>query len=663
MSNHSHRLGLVSTLVLLALLHVKAASAADVPDWLRTQASAALPAYDEKTNAVVLYDETVVTVLPDGKIRSLQRRALRILRPGGEAWSVVRAHFDDRSRILRLRAWCLPVDGKPFVVKEKDAIETSLYGVENGELISDLRTRVLSIPAATPGSVIGYELEQEEHPYLPLPDQWDFQDIVPVHLAKYTLQLPTGWSYRASWLNHPAAEPVTVGPGRWQWSLSNLPAIPIEHAMPPWQKIAGRLSLSLVKPGEAVTQALTWSDVGAWYTDLTRGRTDATPEMKQKAAELVNAKSSQLEKIHALARFVQNDVRYVAIELGIGGYQPHSAAEVFVHRYGDCKDKVTLLASLLHEIGIESYYVLINTVRGAVSENTAPNLGFNHAILAIKLPENMNDPSLLAVAQRPNHGRILFFDPTDSYTTLGRIRGELQANYGLLVAGSAGELMALPQLPSTASYVQRTAHLRLSAEGDLSGDLQDVRLGDPAARAREGLRSSLETDRIRPVERLLADSLSSFQLTRASVLNLAVMELPFEWRYTIEAPRYAKRNGDLLLLRPWVLGSRSSGLLETREARQHPIEFDGPVQYRDSFEIALPDGYDVDDLPDATSLDIGVATYESKTELVGRAIRYSRVLEIKQLSVPASNAEQLKKFYRSIYGDERRVVALKQRAH
>jgi hypothetical protein len=445
--------------------------------------------------------------------------------------------------------------------------------------------------------------------------------------------------------------------------LSNLPAIPIEHAMPPWQKIAGRLSLSLVKPGEAVKQALTWSDVGAWYTDLTRGRTDATPEMKQKAAELVNAKSSQLEKIHALARFVQNDVRYVAIELGIGGYQPHSAAEVFVHRYGDCKDKVTLLASLLHEIGIESYYVLINTVRGAVSENTAPNLGFNHAILAIKLPENMNDPSLLAVAQRPNHGRILFFDPTDSYTTLGRIRGELQANYGLLVAGSAGELMALPQLPSTASYVQRTAHLRLSAEGDLSGDLQDVRLGDPAARAREGLRSSLETDRIRPVERLLADSLSSFQLTRASVLNLAVMELPFEWRYTIEAPRYAKRNGDLLLLRPWVLGSRSSGLLETREARQHPIEFDGPVQYRDSFEIALPDGYDVDDLPDATSLDIGVATYESKTELVGRAIRYSRVLEIKQLSVPASNAEQLKKFYRGIYGDERRVVALKQRAH
>lgn len=661
MSNRSHWLGLVSTLVLLTFLHVKPASAADVPDWLRAQASVALPAYDEKTNAVVLYDDTVVRVMPDGKIRSLQRRALRILRPGGEAWGVVRANFDDRSRILHLRAWSLPVDDKPFVVKEKEAIETSLYGVENGELISDLRTRVLSIPATKPGSVIGYELEQEEHPYLLLPDQWDFQETVPVHLAKYTLQLPAGWTYRASWLNHPGAEPVTVGPGQWQWSLSDLPAIAIEQAMPPWQKIAGRLSLSLVKPGEAATQALTWSDVGTWYTELTRGRTDATPEMKRKAAELVSTKSSPLEKINALARFVQNDIRYVAIELGIGGYQPHFAAEAFTHRYGDCKDKVTLLTSLLHEIGVESYYVLINTERGAVNENTAPNLGFNHAILAIRLPESMNDPSLLAVAQRPNLGRILFFDPTDSYTPLGRIRGELQANYGLLVVGSAGELMALPQLPSATSYVQRTAHLRLSAAGDLSGDLQDVRLGDPAARAREGLRSSLENDRIRPVERLLADSLSSFRLTQASVVNLAAMELPFEWRYTLEAPRYAKRSGDILLLRPWVLGSLSSSILETREARQHPVEFDGPAQYRDSFEIALPDGYDVDDLPDPTSLDVGVATYESKTELAGRTIRYSRVLEIKQLSVPASNAEQLKNFYRNIYGDERRVVALKQR--
>ena len=116
MANHPCSRVVVGTLALLTMLHVKAASAADVPEWLRAQASASTPAYDEKTNAVVLYDDTIVTVLPDGKIRSLQRRALRILRPGGEAWGVVRANFNDRNKILHLRAWSLPVDGKPSCI-------------------------------------------------------------------------------------------------------------------------------------------------------------------------------------------------------------------------------------------------------------------------------------------------------------------------------------------------------------------------------------------------------------------------------------------------------------------------------------------------------------------------------------------------------------------
>lgn len=652
---------LARALGLLALLNFAAAHAVSVPDWLQAQASVALPAYDDKTDAVVLYDDTVATVLPDGRIHSLHRRALRILRPGGEAWGVVRVNLDERNRILHLRAWCLPANDKPFVVKEKDGIETSLYGVDNGELISDLRTRVLSIPAATPGSVIGYEVELEERPYLVLPDQWDFQETVPVRVAKYTLQLPPGWNYRAAWLNHAAVEPTATAPNEWQWSLNDLPAIRVERAMPPWQKIAGRLSIAVAKPGEVAAQS--WSDVATWYAELTRGRTAATPEMKQKVIELTGARSSLLEKINALARFVQNDIRYVAIELGIGGYQPHAAADVFVHRYGDCKDKATLLAALLHEIGIDSYYVIINTERGAVNETTAPNLGFNHAILAIGLPPELTDPSLLAVMQRPGVGRILFFDPTDEYTPLGRIRGELQANHGLLVTGAGGELLMLPQLPPETSYIHRTAQLQLSANGDLSGDVADVRLGDSAARARAGLRGSGETDRIRPVERLLADSLSSFELLKASVVNLGAIEKPFEWHYSLRAPAYAKRSGDLLLLRPWVFGSRSSALLETRETRQYPIEFEGPAQYRDDFDIQLPDGYEADELPSPVDRDAGFAVYRSTTEQTGRTIHYARTLEIRQLSVSAADAGQLRQFYRDIFADERRVIVLKPLTH
>ena len=73
--------------------------------------------------------------------------------------------------------------------------------------------------------------------------------------------------------------------------------------------------------------------------------------------------------------FAQREIRYVGLELGIGGYQPHPAPQIFAHRYGDCKDKATLVSAMLSEIGVESYYVVINSERGAVTGTTPPQFG------------------------------------------------------------------------------------------------------------------------------------------------------------------------------------------------------------------------------------------------------------------------------------------------
>ena len=138
----------------------------------------------------------------------------------------------------------------------------------------------------------------------------------------------------------------------------------------------------------------------------------------KKVSALTAGKTTQLQKMQAIAAFVQHDIRYVAIELGIGGWQPHAAPDVFSHRYGDCKDKATLMRTMLREIGVESYHVVINTQRGAVTRDAPAHNGFNHVILAIKLPDEIKDPSLIAVMQHPRLGRILFFDPTNEHDAL-----------------------------------------------------------------------------------------------------------------------------------------------------------------------------------------------------------------------------------------------------
>jgi hypothetical protein len=653
------RPGAMPPFALIALLACGIGHAGDAPAWLRALAAAPVPAHDDKAQAVVLLAETVITVQADGRVKELHREATRILRPDGANRGLVRAYFDAQSRITGLRGWSIPASGKDFEVKDRDAVESAVIGVDGGELVSDLRSKTLRIPAAMVGSVIGYELEQELRPYV-MADDWDFQDTVPVVDARFTLTLPKGWGYRANWLNHPPVDPVDTAGGA-SWSMHDIAAIHVEPDMPPWRGIAGRLVVGFVPPSGQDPGLSSWADLGTWYTRLTQGRRAPSPEIKQKVAELTSGIATRLAKMRALAAFVQNDIRYVAIELGIGGQQPHPAVDTFRHRYGDCKDKVTLLGAMLGEIGVDSYYVIINTERGTVTAASPPNLDFNHAIIAIALPADVDVATLAARVRHPKLGEILFFDPTDALTPFGSLSGALQANVGMLVAPDGGELLALPQLSADSNGVARSATMSLDEKGTLRGAVHEILRGDRASYIRHALRTTTsDKDRIKPVEAVAGAALSTFEISKASATHLEDNDRPFEWNYDLEAPNYAKKAGDVLLVRPRILGSRANGSYESKEERRYPIEFEGPERDTDSFEIQLPAGYEPDALPPPVDVDEGFAAYRSKTEVVGRTLRYTRSFEIKDLSVPADKVEKLKQLYRRIADDERNSAVLKR---
>ena len=654
------------TLIMIGFLAAVPRSAAgDAPGWMHALVNVPLPAHDEKTDAVLLYSERIVMVQSADKFKITVREAYKILRPGGREYGTVAVSYNSHSKITGLRGWCIPAQGKDYEVKDKEAIEISLPKIDGSELVSDVKDKLLRIPAAEVGNIVGYEYEEELQP-LVLQDVWHFQEASPVREAHYTLQLPAGWEYKATWMNYPEAKPAQSG-NQSQWFVSDIKGIKREDSMPPWQGVAGQMIVSFFPPGgSAQNQGFqNWKQMGIWYQGLTSGRRDASTELKQKVASLTASASTPATKMKALGEFAQRDIRYVAIELGIGGWQPHPAAEVFAHHYGDCKDKATLMGTMLHEIGVDSYYVVINSERGSVTPETPAHMGgFDHVIIAIKLPDGVSEGSLAATTIHPKLGKILFFDPTDELTPFGQLSGALQANYGLLVTPDGGELIALPELPPAMNGIQRTAKLSLSATGTLSGEVQETRVGDRAWSQRWALRTvTKDTDRIKPIETLLSHSLATFQITKASVGNLQLTDQPFLYNYSVVAQNYAKPAGNLLLVRPRFIGNKSSDLLETKEPRKYPVEFDGPSRDSDTFEIALPAGYEVDDLPPPVNADFSFASYHSKTEVNGNTLKYTRTFEVKELSVPVGKVDDLKKLYRIIAGDERNTAVLKPVAH
>lgn len=633
----------------------------EAPQWMHALASAPIPPQDEEADAVLLYSEENVTLQSANSLKVSVRRAYKILRPEGRRdYEDVTVEMSPHKKVVGMKAWCIPANGKDYQVKEKDAVDIAPE-VEGGDLLTDIKIRVLRIPAAEPGNIVGYEYETEEQPMI-LQDQWEFQNRTPALTTRYSLELPAGWSYVAKWENYPESAPMQAGNNHWQWTLTGVKRIRREEDMPPVQGVAGQMVVYFVPPGETASNAFTnWKQMGDWYRSLTAGRTDASPELKQTVAKITSSAPTTLAKMQDIAAYVQQNVRYVAIELGIGGWQPHAASDIYVHRYGDCKDKTTLTISMLHEIGVEAYYVIVNVRRGAVTEQTPAHVGaFNHAIVAIRLPDSLNDPSLLSTLQQPKYGRLLIFDPTDELTPLGHLGGYLQGSYGMLVAPDGGELVQLPMQPADSNSILRTAKLKLDDTGTLQGEVDEVRIGAKAWGARDRLRAAnKDSDRIRPIEDILSASITNYQITHASVQNLSKLDQPFGFKYYFIAPNYAKNAGGLLLVRPRVLGVKAVGIAQSKKPREYPFEFSGVGIETDSFDITLPAGYAVDDLPEPADADYSFGSYHSKVVVDGSTIRYHRSYEIKQPSVPVADAAKVKSFYQVIAGDERNMVVLK----
>lgn len=647
-ANRSALLG-VTLIALVTFAHASA------PDWLRQAAHAQFPSYPSDTRAVVVLSEQTTTVKDSGEITTFYRRAVKILRPEGREEARVVVAFDKETRISGFKAWSITAKGDEYEVKEKDSLETSF---SPDSLYEDTRHKILMVPGADPGSVIGYEYEQKRRPSI-LEDAWWFQDDVPVLRAAFTLRLPSGWEYKPYWSNYAAKEPQSAGGNQFTWQLENLPGIERQPRMPPRRAVAGWLAVHYYPSQNAkLGTGVSWQQIGSWYYQLAASRREATPEIKQKVAELTRSAVTPLDKIKAIANFLQRDVRYVAIEIGIGGYQPHPAQDVFVNRYGDCKDKVTLMSTMLQEVGVESYYVLINATRG-VTQPKVPSSRFNHAILAIKLSPEVPLDNLYATVQHPVLGRILFFDPTSSLTPLGFLPSSLQANYGLIVTEKGGELVELPLLVPVLNRFLRVADLALSPDGTLSGSVQEIRSGQSAAARRAQLLEMPANDRRKVLEETLGGALGGFSLVDYRIEGLEDYGGSLLFTYRFIARGYAKNAGNLLLVRPRVLGRRSDDVMEGKE-RKYPVEFEQTALDSDIFQIALPAGYQIDELPPPMNASYDFAEYRSQTKLEGNVLRYQRDFKVSQVEVPMNHLEDLKKFYRQITEDENNTAVLKR---
>jgi transglutaminase-like putative cysteine protease len=629
---------------------------APLPQWGQDAARTPTPAYAGESASVVLYDEYVETIDEQGRATEREREAVRILKPQGREHAGCVVAYDTDQKINYFREWTLTADGKIFEARDTDFVDV---GDDTGVpvMLFAGKNRVVRPPAADVGATVICESEELMAPYTQ-EKPWFVQSSVPVVFEALELDLPQGRAHAEDWHNQEPVKGVEVAPNHWRWEVKDEHALDVRDvpSRPSREALRARMT---VEWGDAAVAGIDnqWHALGQWFTRLEAGRPDATPEIAAEAQKLIAGTTDFYGKLAAITSYIQKNVRYFIVVRGIGGLQAHSASDIFHNRFGDCKDKSTLLIAMLQTAGIQAFYMPVDDQRGVVDPKD-PSLVGDHMITAIEVPAGVNDARLQAVVTAGDGKRYLIFDPTNERTPVGNLPSYEQGSYGLLAAGAASQVMALPVLDPAANGTTQTGKFTLLADGTLSGSVDAAHIGPEGADYRLLLKYTDEKERHDAWETRVARDLPGGTLESFAFVQPEALDKPVEFHYKVTAPGYAHTAGTLLLVRPRVVGTDRRPCDD--KPRTLPIDLEATGRWQDSFDIALPAGYAVDELPDPVDVETDFASYHSKATTAGNVLHYEREYVVRKVEIPASEGGAFRKLEGEITEDEQAAAVLKR---
>lgn len=438
--------------------------------------------------ATLLERAVQIEIRPDGSV--LERERLRVRLDNDRdfaAWSPYGIALDENRELESLSASVTRPDGKTETVARRalDTHEVTTAGV----LHSSAKLRSVTFPASPVGSVLAVESAVKERPYFP------------------------AGSVQLGWPSTPTEAlriEVRGGGAGWRWRLDgSLPGLEVKEAAG-GVEITGRslprLSPPDFAPGSAASgatlrfawgEAGDWEQVGTWYERLTAEVPRGAEPVRAAARNAAAGRSGRREKIEALLSFARKQIRYVAVEVGVGGYRPHAPQQVLERRWGDCKDKAFLLIDLLREAGIAAWPVLIRSDGGDRVDRDFPSpFQFNHAIVAVSAD------GLDLTPDDPVSGGYLFLDPTQPVGALSWLSPSTQDQEALVVRGGKGELVRTP-IRQQSEAKRLVLDVAVSPAGEAAGEARLELLGS----AGWAYLDVLQRKRPEEIERLVLEEL------------------------------------------------------------------------------------------------------------------------------------------------------------
>jgi hypothetical protein len=383
------------------------------------------------------------------------------------------------------------------------------------------------------------------------------------------------------------------------------------------------------------------------------------PQVDARARAIVENRGTRWDRIRALGEFVQKQVSYLSITADndyLAGYRPHSPAEVIASRYGDCKDKATLLVALLDSIGEKAWVVLLNAGNPVIVRDGWAGLQFNHAIVGIEA--SPDTPASWPRLEIPGLPALVLFDPTSTETPLGALPAPDQQGNALVLCNEGAPIVRIPASPPGLAAQTLTNILTLHEDASMQVEAVLEVDGAPAASLvqiynRQGQRSVLSG-----FEREWSGSGYALRLN-GGALDWDSEKARATLRFSIRAERCLRKASDLLLFQPF-LTSTSAGRTPWKDPGLRGWSVRQSQQLTERNRWKLPPGTVLEEMPGDSEqrTDLSVFSVHYRTE--GAQIVCEATLQRRGGLLDRAGYEAEREFFRKATELLRRPIVLKK---
>jgi transglutaminase-like putative cysteine protease len=591
-------------------------------------------------NAVVRKDISKFTILTESQASHEVEYAVTILNEKGKGHGLFQEWYDKLSSIDAIEVNVYDATGlKIRKAKSSDILDVSSF---SGNLFEDYRSKIVDLREAKYPYTVEYRFIKKYKYLYSIPDK-DFYpgQHVAVENSSFTLEYPQTVGARFLEMNYDGQreESEVAGIKTITWRLGALGAYEHEAYGPSFFEVVPRIKTAPVRfsfDGYSGNLS-TWDGMAKWQLKLNEGRDQLSQSTLSRMNDLTSGKS-RLEKIEEVYKYVQQNTRYVSIQLGIGGFQPFPASVVDEVGYGDCKALSFYTQSLLKSVGIDSYYSWIyGGANPPVVLDSFPEDSFNHIILCV--PHEKDTVWLECTSQ------------TNPFGYLGRFTGDRKA---LVINDAGGFLVNTKHYPTEGNIQTNKVVVNLGDDGNGYVDANLLFSGLKSEYRNIDSYVTLGTDKqkdwIKDEIDIPTFEVKSFSLNRENGEEIRLMT-------NLWVNKLVSKSGNRVFLQPNILNKNQWIPLKYADRKLPIIEEYGFIEI-DTVQFQLPSTYSVEAYFEPISISSVFGEYRAEIQSDENGLRYIRYFKLNNGRFDPSLYTDYIEFHKQTVNADKRKISI-----